>query len=145
MLEQLENNSAGKYESDHLARLAQFLNYEISASILFGLSFFAATFLIAALILAGVFIPYLIYVLLKEGRHGWIIFFNLMVVLPLIFSLLFIPSYFSVFILVSAGFFYCYCFLLRMTVNEWISERNWRLELVNQRKKTEDKKGNSEF
>lgn len=145
MLEQLENTSVGMHKSDHLDRLAQFLNYEISASILFGLSFFAGTFLIAALILAGVFIPYLIYVLLKEGRHGWIIIFNLMVVLPLIFSLLFIPSYFSVFILVSAGLFYCYCFLLRMTVNEWISERNWRIELVKQRKKSEDEKYNTKY
>jgi len=137
MIEQMENKATGKFHSDHLDRLALYLNYELSASLLFGLSFFAGTFLIAALILAGVFIPYLIYVLIKEGRHGWIIFFNLMVVLPLIFSLLFIPSYFSVFILVSAGLFYCYCFLLRMTVNEWISERNWRLQLIEQRNKSE--------
>ena len=32
-----------------------------------------------------------------------------------------------------------------MNVNEWISERNWRLELIKQRKKSEDKKGNIKF
>lgn len=134
MTDRLEIKESDSNESDHLDRLALFLNYEISASILFGLSFFAGTFLIIAMIVAGVFIPYMIYVLLKEGRHGWIIFFNVLVIMPIVLSLLFLPEYSSIFLLISVGMFYCYCFLLRMSANEWIRDRNWRLQLEQQRK-----------
>lgn len=140
----MEIRQSSKYPNDHLDRLALFLNYELSASLLFFVSFVVWIFIFIAIVIAGVFIPYMIYVLLKEGRHGWIIFFNVMILTPLLISILFLPSYFSIFMLISVALFYCYCFFLRMTVNEWIKERNWRLQLIEQRneigkvKKTKD-------
>jgi hypothetical protein len=140
----MEIRESAKFPNDHLDRLAQFLNYELSASLLFFFSFVVWIFIFIAILIAGVFIPYLIYVLLKEGRHGWIISFNVMILTPLIISILFLPSYFSIFMLLSVALFYCYCFFLRITVNEWIRERNWRLQLIEQRNETEKSK-NIEF
>lgn len=129
----MEIRESSKFPNDHLDRLALFLNYELSASLLFFFSFVVWIFLFIAILIAGIFIPYLIYVLLKEGRHGWILSFNVIILTPLIISILFLPSYFSIFLLLSVALFYCYCFFLRITINEWIRERNWRLQLIEQR------------
>lgn len=133
----MEIKESSKYQKDHLDRLAIFLNYELSASLLFFVSFVVWIFIFIAILIAGVFIPYMIYVLLKEGRHGWIFFFNVMILTPLLISILFLPSYFSIFMLLSVALFYCYCFFLRIAVNEWIKERNWRLQLIEQRNEIE--------
>lgn len=133
----MELKISSKHRNDHLDRLALYLNCELSASLLFFVSFVVWIFIFIAIIIAGVFIPYMIYVLLKEGRHGWIIFFNVMILTPLLISIILLPSYFSVFMLISVALFYCYCFFLRMTVNEWIKERNWRLQLIEQRNEIE--------
>lgn len=130
----MELKASSKYPSEHIDRLASFLNYQISASLLFISSFVVWIFIIAALIVAGIFIPYMIYVLLKEGKNGWIFFFNLMILPPLIISVIFLPSYFSSAVMISVGLFYCYCFFLRMAVGEWIRERNWSVQLIEQRK-----------
>lgn len=130
----MEIKASSKYPSEHIDRLASFLNYQISASLLFISSFVVWIFIIAALIVAGIFIPYMIYVLLKEGKNGWIFFFNLMILPPLIISVIFLPSYFSSAVMISVGLFYCYCFFLRMAVGEWIRERNWSVQLIEQRK-----------
>lgn len=140
----MEIRESAKFPNDHLDRLALFLNYELSASLLFFFSFVVWIFIFIAILIAGIFIPYLIYVLLKEGRHGWIISFNVMILTPLIISILFLPSYFSIFMLLSVALFYCYCFFLRITVNEWIRERNWGLQLIEQRNEAEKSK-NIEF
>lgn len=129
----MQIRASSKYPPDYLDRLALFLNYELSASLLFFFSFVVWIFIFIAILVAGVFIPYMIYVLLKEGRHGWIIFFNVMILTPLLTSILFLPSYFSIFMLISVALFYCYCFFLRMAVGEWIRERNWRMQLMEQR------------
>lgn len=133
----MEIKASGKYHTDHLDLLAKILNFEISFGILFLISFAVSIFLFIAGLLAAVFVPFLIYVLLKEGKHGWIIFFNLTVILPLLFSYFFVSSYFAVFVLITLAMFYFYCFLLRLSVNDWIRERNWRLQLIEQRKQTE--------
>jgi len=129
----MDIKASSKYPSEHIDRLATFLNYQISASLLFISSFVVWLFIVAALIVAGIFIPYMIYVLLKEGRNGWIILFNLMILPPLIISIIFLPSYFSSAVMISVGLFYCYCFFLRMAVGEWIRERNWSVQLMEQR------------
>lgn len=135
MSDEVNNGNSDNYSPDYLDRLATILNYELSSALLFGLSFFASVLIIIAILIAGLFVPYLIYTLLKEGRHGWIIFFNVLVPLPLLFSIIFIPSYFSIFILIALAMFYVYCFLLRITINDWISERNWRIHFLQQKEK----------
>ncbi len=129
----MEIKASTKYPPDHLDRLATFLNYQLSASLFFFSSFIVRLFIFAAIIVGGVFIPYMIYVLLKEGRNGWIMFFNLMILPPLLLSIIFIPSYFPAALMISVGLFYCYCFFLRIAVGEWIRERNWKLQMMEQR------------
>lgn len=138
-------NRKNNYSSSaHLDRLALFLNFELSSSILFMMSFFAVIPIIIAMLLAGIFVPYMIYVLLKEGRHAWIILFNVLVILPLLLILVFIPSYFTIFVLFSLAMFYFYCFMLRMAVNEWIRENNWKLQLIEQREMSKQSKKENE-
>src|SRR5690606_6364808 len=116
----MEIKASSKYHTDHLDRLATILNFEISFTVIYLFSFAATGFLFVSGILAAVFVPFLIYVLLKEGRNGWIIFFNISVILPILFSYFFVPSYFAIFVLIALAMYYFYCFLLRLSVNEWI-------------------------
>ncbi|GBD89683.1 hypothetical protein BMS3Abin04_00391 [bacterium BMS3Abin04] len=77
----------------------------------------------------------MLLVLFNESKFGWIIFFSLMVLLPLLFGFIFInnSSIFYGFLWGSLGLFYFYCFLLRFTVNDWIREKNWKEQRVQQK------------
>lgn len=69
-------------------------------------------------VIAVLFTPYLLYVMIKEKHYGWITFYFFMVVLPYIF----VPLAFFGHILVPAILFYIYCYLLKHTVIEWLKE-----------------------
>jgi hypothetical protein len=109
-----------------LERLSRYLNYEFSSIALFGLSFFYRVFLLLAILLSVPFTVYMIYVLTKEKRYGWIIFFFCFVVLPLIIIFLFIPN--PLLILITLAPFFLYCFMLKTVVRSWISERKFRMQ-----------------
>ncbi|MCJ7554356.1 MAG: hypothetical protein MUO34_10785 [Ignavibacteriaceae bacterium] len=121
--------------SENLRRLRQILNYELSASVLFFLSFFNAIALIIAGIAAVVFAPYMIYVLLKENKRSWIIIFTVLIIFPLLFSQILFREYFTVFLLISMAMFYFYCFMLRMAVSDWIKDSQWKITFLLQKKK----------
>lgn len=120
---------------EQLNRLAKYLNYQISTIILVVLSAFTFVFIFLAALAAIIFTPYMLYVLNKEKKTNWIIFFIILVIVPLIIlsviAILF-PLYYIAAPLISIILFYLYCFLLRFEVNEWlrgISARNqWLLE-----------------
>lgn len=121
-------------KSDHLSNLSYILNFEISTLGLWGLSFFYA-FLYGLVIIAAVlFTPYLLFVLFKEKRHGWITFFILLVLLPLFLVLLFTDDsmYTGIAFNIVLAFFFLYCFLLKFSVKDWLHEREakrqWELE-----------------
>jgi hypothetical protein len=120
-----------------LRKLQYWLKYELSSSLLFLLSFFGLMFVFVLVFFALIFTPFMLYVLYKEKRKGWIIFFFILISSP--FVLLFAGSQY----LLVAGFlslatFYLFCFLLKFASDEWVKERGFYLTRMNDYKaKTE--------
>ena len=124
----LENTS-------RLDKFYQYLNYEVSSSLLYLGTWFIPMFMPLLFLAAIIFTPYMLFVLYKEEKKGWIIFFVLSTILPIIFLSNFYPS------LIAIGLipFYFFCFTLRMTAKEWLKERRSRNELVLQKIRKENK------
>ena len=116
--------------SSHLDRLSYYLNWELSASTWYFLSFAYGFLLYAAVAAAVVFTPYMLYVLFIEKKTGWLIFFFIIVILPLILISIFFSGtiYFSVMKLVPLAFYFFYCFLLKVSAKEWATERRFMME-----------------
>ncbi len=75
-------------------------------------------------ILAIVFGPYVLFVLYKNGKRGWLITFAVMVGIPIPFAFLSTGNIVLNAILhfLPLLTFYLYCYLLRFSVGEWISD-----------------------
>lgn len=110
-----------------LEELQKWLNYELSAVILFGISFFYHIAFILLFAAVVCFTPYLLYVLYREGKNAWLISFGLFVVLPAFLSYYLIgvfpsPGYYFTAgyqILASSvplAFFFFYCFVLKLSI-----------------------------
>lgn len=124
----------------NLTRLSKYLNYEIASSVLFLFSFFAWFLIFLITAAAIVFTPFMIYALYQENRKGWIIFFVIIVVIPFILSIIlqFTVSFIFPWFLIVLVFFYLYCFLLRMEVNNWVRERRSRLQYHLEKRRCDD-------
>ena len=89
----------------------------------------------------AIFTPYILYVLFKEKRYGWLTTYFLIVILPgiIIFILLWdnISKMGFLFFLILP--FYLFCFFIKFSVDEWIRENNWEQQLIEQRKEKEEK------
>lgn len=111
-------------QNNNITRLQKFLNYEISSSLLYFLSFFAFALILFASAAAIIFTPYMLYVLYREKKKGWIILFAAVVIVPVIFLLLStaIAEFSNILLFITLGLFYFYCFLLRFEVNDWVRE-----------------------
>ncbi len=123
---------------NRLENLYKYLNYEVSSSLLYLGSWFIPMFVPLLFLAAIVFTPYLLFVLYKEEKTGWIIFFVLSTLIPIILLLIFYPA------IIMAGLipFYLFCFLLRMETKGWITEMRARNNLVLQKiKKANEGKG----
>ncbi len=123
---------------NRLENLYKYLNYEVSSSLLYLGSWFIPMFMPLLSLAAIVFTPYLLFVLYKEERLGWIIFFIISTLIPIILLLIFYPA------ITVAGLipFYMFCFLLRMETKGWITEMRARNNLVLQKlKKDNEGKG----
>ena len=105
----------------NVRRLRRWLNYELSSSVLFLLSWFWNITIILMFIAAFVFIPFMLKVLIEEKRFGWIIFFLVIVVMPIIifFAVNMDSSYKYFLSLIILAFFYFYCFVLKLTIRDW--------------------------
>lgn len=105
----------------NLRRLQKWLDLELSTSVLILLSFFANITLILAAIAAVTFTPFMIKILFDERRFGWIIFFVILVLIPLIYTFLISnnDSLNYIFQLISLALFYFYCFILRLAIKDW--------------------------
>jgi len=90
--------------------------------------------LIVIIFAAIVFTPFMLYVLYKEEKKGWIISFSIIVLLPLIPISLFYPDL----LLIGLAPFYLFCFLLRMEVKGWLTEMRARNDLILQKLKKEN-------
>ena len=73
---------------------------------------------------AVIFIPYILYVLIKEDRKGWISFLIIIVIIPVLFtSMIFKFSMFYNMAALHPIFLYAlYCYLLKAQINEWLTE-----------------------
>ncbi len=136
----------------HIKRLDYYLNYQLSTSVLCIIILLSATLqgiLVLFLYLAAlIFIPYLLFVLIKEKKYGWIAAFIIFVAAPFITSKIFITgAYASLADLVALGSFYLYCFLLKMITRDWVSAENAKNDLAHKRmlKKIRDEEFNSRY
>jgi len=88
--------------------------------------------LIILIVLAIAFAPYVLYVLYRSNKTGWILFFFIIVGLPLVFVFINtgieVLNTFLRFMPPLA--FYFYCFLLRLSVNEWLSDASPSREMT---------------
>lgn len=124
----------------NLTRLSKYLNYEIASSVLFLFSFFAWFLIFLITAAAIVFTPFMLYALYQENRKGWIIFFVIIVVIPFILSIIlqFTVSFIFPWFLIVLVFFYLYCFLLRMEVNNWVREKRSRLQYLLEKRRRDE-------
>jgi len=123
-------------------RFRAILYFELSTSAGFILSSFWPINLYIIIAAAILFTPYMLYVLIKERKYGWIVIFFLMVVLPYPVIYLIIGEYIllTAWLLLPVIPFYLYCFLIKFSVDDWLREYNWEQQLIEQRKEWEEKK-----
>jgi hypothetical protein len=90
------------------------------------------------IIIAGaavLFTPFILYVLIKEKKYGWIIFYFVLIILPLLLGYMIFKDTlaFEAALLFPLGFFYLYCYIIKFQVDKWITDYNWhstRLEQI---------------
>ena len=106
-----------------LFKLRKYLYYEISTSALYVASFFWGITIYPAILAAVLFTPYMIIFLFKERKFGWISFFIIIVIIPLVLGFVLNIGETGSFVLkmISLAMFYLYCLLLRMAIRGWIS------------------------
>lgn len=73
---------------------------------------------------AVIFIPYILYVLIKEDRKGWISFLIIIVIIPVLFtSMIFkFSMFYNMAALLPIFLYALYCYLLKAQINEWLTE-----------------------
>ena len=110
-------------KNQNLKRLNYWLKYELSSSALLLLSWLWGITILLSTVAALVFTPFMLYILFQEKKFGWITFFIIIVILPAITVLIFFlhSNYFMFLILIPLVLFYFYCFLLRYTVDDWLT------------------------
>lgn len=94
-------------------------------------------FALAALL----FTPYILKVLIKEKKYGWIILFIVMIIIPEILGYFIFKKTlaFEAALLIPLAFFYFYCYLIKFEVDKWLAEYNWHQERIQQKKDTEER------
>ena len=126
---------------DQLSKLSRVLNYQLSTTLLVVLTYAGILTIIVATIAATIFSPYILYILYSENKFGWITFFILMVLFPmLIIILLGIWEL----MLIPLALAYFYYFLLKFVVREWIQERNAKRVFEEQLKLSKEKEKQEE-
>lgn len=105
----------------NVRRLQQWLDFELSSSVMLVLSYFWSFTILLMALAAIIFTPFMIKVLWEERKHGWIIFFFFVVIVPIVLSFVFgfYAEYKSIAFLLSLAMFYFYCFILRLVVKDW--------------------------
>jgi len=141
-IQQYETKSKFVNDIVELRRFRAILYFELSTSAGFILSSFWPINLYIIIAAAILFTPYMLYVLIKERKYGWIVIFFSMVVLPYPVIYLIIGEYIllTAWLLLPVIPFYLYCFLIKFSVDDWLREYNWEQQLIEQRKEWEEKK-----
>lgn len=124
----------------NLTRLRKYLNYQVSSSLLYFLSFQVFIFIFIASAAALIFTPFMLYVLITEKKYGWIVFFIIIFIVPtaMLLMLSWMVEFSKPLLFISLGLFYFYCFLLRFQVNDWSKEAMARDQYLFEKKQRED-------
>lgn len=121
----MEIENIGYAESDYfLTKLKLYLNFELSSSALYIMSFSYGIVLFLTAGAALIFTPLMIYVLFKMRKYFWLLLFFTLVILPpsIVYLISSDKTYFTVLLFIELGIFYFYCVVLRFVVNDWVEE-----------------------
>lgn len=116
--------SEAKEERYYLLKLSRYLNYGMSGSLLYILSFFWSIVIIAAIIASLVFVTLMLYIFIKLRKIAWLVSFLIIVIIPSTAFLIlgYSLGYLSIFLLIPLAFFYFYCFILKNMINDRLEE-----------------------
>ncbi|HKB87823.1 MAG TPA: hypothetical protein VKD08_16725 [Ignavibacteriaceae bacterium] len=133
-------------ESD-LVNLKKYLNYHLSSFLLFALSFFSLILILLLTAAALIFTPYVIFVLYRNDKNGWILSLILLIILPAIIFILVVKPVAAMvlLLLIELALFYVYCFSLRLAVDGWVKEITTARLIDYQRKKHRDQQNDELF
>ena len=128
-------------DNSRVIRLDRYLNYHISTFVLYMLSFYVFMFLYLAFAAAMVFSVFMLWVLWKEDRKGWIILYFIIVGLPFCFltGIAVFYSYSRILLFASIAPSYLYFFLLRFDVNDWVKEKRAHNQYLMEKRDSENK------
>ena len=132
------NSTKNQFNTDYLSSLSRVLNYQLSTTVLLILMYAGGFTLLGITVAAILFSPYMLYILYLEKKNGWIIFFVILVLIPIITIILF--SVFEL-LFIPLALVYFYYFLLKFVVRDWIQEKNAKWEF---QKQMRESKTNSE-
>ena len=140
--QQIETKSRFISDIVEVRRFRAILYTELLTSVALALSYLGPILLYFVIVTAILFTPYMIYVLIKERRYGWIAIFFFMVVFPYPVLYLILGDYILLpaWMLLPVIPFYLYCFLIKYSVDDWLREYSSEQQLIKQRKEWEEKK-----
>lgn len=135
--QQLEFEYGLELTGSGIKKLDYYLNYNLSFTFLLAASYFLSIVTPLLIIAAVVFSCYMLFVLIKNRKFGWISAYFIMIFLPYLFFAFFLPGFYSTGMAnsIALGTFFLYCFLLKMTTREWVSAENARRDLYEMRRK----------
>jgi hypothetical protein len=129
----------GSLSVSNLERLRYWLRYELSGVVLFLAAWFGFIFYTLSVIAALAFTPFLLKVLFEEKKTGWITAYCIMVIIPAatVVLLVIFKGYSEVagiLTFVPLGGFYLFCFILKISIDDWISEKRAYIERISYKK-----------
>lgn len=127
-------------EQYYLQKLSRYLNYELSTSVLYFLSYAWGITLTLAIIAAVIFIPFILYIFIKARKVSWLISFCVIVIIPVVGCIIIGLKFdnFLILILIPLGFFYFYCFIMKLVINDHIKEIIAREKLRKERNEKQE-------
>lgn len=116
-------------EKNHLERIQSILRIEMPAYLLLSISLFSSIGFLILKIWILFLSPYLIFILFRLKKFGWITSFCLIVIVPLILSWFnFTGSLLStIFTILPYLTFLIFTFLLKMVIPDWLEEINGKI------------------
>jgi hypothetical protein len=139
------NDSDPETNIPQLRRLRHWLTYNRYTIFTYGGGIFfpAGIILLCLILLAILFTPYMLFVLYKNRKHGWLLLFAIIVGIPILPAFLstgnFVLNVMMHFLPLLA--FYLYCFLLRFSVDDWISDTSETHQLWTEEEDRQSKLG----
>ena len=129
----------GRLSVSELENLRYWLKYELSGVLLLLIPWFGTLFFIISVIAALIFTPFLLKVLFEEKKTGWIIAYCIMVIVPaaavVLLAIFKSNSEVAAFLtFVPLGGFFLFCFILKFSIDDWISEKRAYIERISYKK-----------